>query len=44
MRNAKGEMREGPEIGEPMGVRITKATAWSLQGELVDAVEEIAVA
>jgi tRNA-2-methylthio-N6-dimethylallyladenosine synthase len=31
-------------IGDLVDVRITKATAWSLQGEMSEAVEEIAVA
>jgi tRNA-2-methylthio-N6-dimethylallyladenosine synthase len=38
------EQGNRPAIGELVDVRITKATAWSLQGELVETVEGIAVA
>jgi hypothetical protein len=38
MRNGKGEMREGSGIGDLVDVRVTKATAWSLQGEPAAAV------
>jgi tRNA-2-methylthio-N6-dimethylallyladenosine synthase len=37
MRSPNGEMRASPAIGEPIDARVTRATAWSLQGEIVAA-------
>jgi tRNA A37 methylthiotransferase MiaB len=36
--NGKWEIGNRPEIGELVDVRITKATAWSLQGEVATVV------
>jgi tRNA-2-methylthio-N6-dimethylallyladenosine synthase len=38
IRNANGEMSGSPAVGELLDVRITKATAWSLQAETFAAV------
>ena len=42
MRNGNSEIEKRPRIGELTEVRITKATAWSLQGEIAAAATALA--